>query len=174
MHSILPWPLFSLPSSSVRLVRRLLLASSRPRLAPPLSWPLSARPSLSPSRLPRLHAHMQREPDRPAGTQSPLAPCISELVSQSVIESVSRVNRVARERAKGIIALSFLSLSLSLSLFFLSFSFSLPCTVCNYGLLSPLSFSLSLSSHSYRSPRSLIPSLGLFLLLFHSEPSLSY
>jgi len=85
---------------------------------------------------------MQREPDRPAGTQSPLAPCISESVSQSVSHWVSQsVNRVARERAKGIIALSFLSLSLSLSFFSRSLSLShVPYVTTVY---SHLSLSLS-------------------------------
>jgi len=73
------------------------------------------------------------------------------------------VNRVARVRAKGITT----SLSLSLSIYISSsFSFALRYIVCNYSLLSPLSFSLSLSFHSCLSLRSFAAPLSSPLSLF--------
>lgn len=70
--------------------RRRLFPRACPFYSPDRPPPRLPSPPSPPLLAPRLHAHMQREPDRPAGIQSPLAPCISESVSQSVIESVSR------------------------------------------------------------------------------------
>jgi len=117
-----------------------LLATLHPSQSLPLSSPETAR------------SHATRA--RPAGWHSVAFSAVHLRVSQSVSQSLSQsVGESGRSGTRERYHRSLLSLSLSL--FFLSFSFSFPCTVCNYGLLSPLSFSLSLSSHSYLSPRSL-------------------
>lgn len=148
MHSISPpGPLTRSPTPP-----RVLSPSSRPSALLTAHHP---SPSLSlsplPLSVPRLHAHMQREPDRPAGIQSPLAPCISESVSQSVSQSLSQ--SVGESGRSGTRERYHRSLLLLLS----------PrCTVCNDNLLSPLSFSRSLLFLSFLLVYSFLRSTSFF------------
>lgn len=85
----------------------------------------------------RLHATCN-EPDRPAGTQLPLAPCISESVSQSVShwvsQSVSRID--TREEISFIVTMYILysrhSRSLLLSPFLVVFFLVLSCEIYSH------------------------------------------
>lgn len=164
MHSILPWPLFSLPSSSARSFAD---SSSRPLAAvSPLRSPDHSPPvPVSPSRPETARSHATRA--RPAGWHSVAFSAVHLRVSQSVSQSLSQ--SVGESGRSGTRERYHHSLSLSLS-----FSLSIRYTIRNHSLLSPLSFSFLLSSRSYLSPRLSVPSLCLFLLpfpSFHSKPS---
>lgn len=122
------------------LVLHLLLILYRPSLAScgsPSFWTLPPS-SLSPPRLPAGCTLTCNEPDRPAGTQLPLAPCISESVSQSVShwvsQSVSRID--TREEISFIVTMYILysrhSRSLLLSLFLVVFFLVLSCEIYSH------------------------------------------
>lgn len=117
MHSILPWPLFSLPSSSARSFAD---SSSRPLAAvSPLRSPDHSPPvPVSPSRPETARSHATRA--RPAGWHSVAFSAVhlrvSQSVSQSLSQSVGESGRSGtRERYHHSLSLS-LSFSLSLSL----------------------------------------------------------
>lgn len=118
MHSILPWPLFSLPSSSARSFAD---SSSRPLAAvSPLRSPDHSPPvPVSPSRPETARSHATRA--RPAGWHSVAFSAVhlrvSQSVSQSLSQSVGESGRSGtRERYHHSLSLFlFRSLSLSLS-----------------------------------------------------------
>lgn len=87
MHSILPWPLFSLPSSSARSFAD---SSSRPLAAvSPLRSPDHSPPvPVSPSRPETARSHATRA--RPAGWHSVAFSAVHLRVSQSVSQSLSQ------------------------------------------------------------------------------------
>lgn len=103
----------------------------------PSFWTLPPS-SLSPLRLPAGCTLTCNEPDRPAGTQLPLAPCISESVSQSVShwvsQSVSRID--TREEISSVVTMYILysrhSRSFLLSPFLVLFFLILSCEIYSH------------------------------------------